>query len=67
MNVVPPRTDDVTTFAVAGLLDPLSQRTGDLKKVALSLLGEDISRRMYIGGMIGIHAFDSSCTDFLYI
>ncbi|CAO3662730.1 unnamed protein product [Umbelopsis ramanniana] len=38
-------SDDVTTFAVAGLLDPLAQRAGDLKKIALSLLGDDISRR----------------------
>jgi hypothetical protein len=39
-------TDDVTTFAVAGLLDPLAQRAGDLKKIALSIMGDDISRRM---------------------
>jgi hypothetical protein len=38
-------TDDVITFAVAGLLDPLAQRAGDLKKKALSSMGDDISRR----------------------
>ncbi|CAM0142758.1 unnamed protein product [Umbelopsis sp. WA50703] len=38
-------SEDVTTFAVAGILDPLTQSISDLKRIVIARMGDDLSRR----------------------